>query len=109
LSRYLNAGPFKLLTFYPLEETEEPTEPDLKILNVNLIGVMYTAKLAMHYFNQQRNDIERDRCLILKSSLAGYIDIAGAPLYQTAKFGVRGLMHCLRRLDYMRVCVIAPW
>ncbi len=70
---------------------------------------MYTAKLAMHYFNQQRHDPNYDPCLILKSSLAGYIDLSGTPLYQTAKYGVRGLMHNLRRLDYMRVCVIAPW
>jgi NAD(P)-dependent dehydrogenase (short-subunit alcohol dehydrogenase family) len=84
-------------------------EPDLKILNINLIGVMYSAKLAMHYFNQQRNDSKCDRCLILKSSLAGYIDLPGIPLYQTAKYGVRGLMHTLRRLDFVRVCVIAPW
>jgi len=70
---------------------------------------MYTAKLALHYFNKQRDDRERDRCLILKSSLAGYIDVVGVPLYQAAKYGVRGLMHNLRRLGYLRVNVIAPW
>jgi NAD(P)-dependent dehydrogenase (short-subunit alcohol dehydrogenase family) len=64
----------------------------------------------MHYFAKQRiDDPDGDRCLILKSSLAGYIDIVGIPLYQSAKYAVRGLMHNLRRLDYMRVNVIAPW
>jgi NAD(P)-dependent dehydrogenase (short-subunit alcohol dehydrogenase family) len=70
---------------------------------------MYTAKLALHYFYKQRDDQKRDRCLILKSSLAGYIDLVGIPLYQAAKYGVRGLMHNLRRLDYLRVNLIAPW
>lgn len=59
------------------------------MIHVNLIGVIYTTKLAVHYFNQQRS---RDNCLILKSSLAGYIDSVSIPLYQTTKYGVRGMM-----------------
>jgi NAD(P)-dependent dehydrogenase (short-subunit alcohol dehydrogenase family) len=93
-----------------IDESDDPLEPDFKILDVNLKGVLYTAKLAMHYFHhQQRDQPDRDRCLILKSSLAGYIDLVGVPLYQSAKYAVRGLMHNLRRLDYLRVNVIAPW
>ncbi|OCL02802.1 NAD(P)-binding protein [Glonium stellatum] len=100
------AGPDPL--FQP-DEGDEPKEPDLKIININFIGVVYTTKLAMHYFIRQPDDSSRDRCLILKSSLAGYMDISGSPSYQSAKFGVRGLMCNLRHAGRFRVNVVAPW
>lgn len=90
----------------------EPVQPDLKILNVDLIGVMYTAKLALHYLPRQPEGPSRDRCLIMTASLAGYLDLPGAPQYNSAKWGVRGLMGCLRRTmpgQAMRVNIIAPW
>lgn len=91
-------------------EGDEPVEPDLKIININLIGVSYTAKLAIHYL--ARNKEGSDRCLIMTSSLAGYLDLPGSPQYNAAKFGVRGLMRALRRTGSatnMRVNIIAPW
>jgi NADP-dependent 3-hydroxy acid dehydrogenase YdfG len=88
------------------DETDEPAEPDLRIVNINFMGVLYTTKLALHYFTKGPS---RDKCLILKSSLAGYLDITGAPLYNSSKFAVRGLMCNLRRSGYCRVNVIAPW
>lgn len=91
------------------DDSDEPKEPNLKIININLIGVVYTSKLAMHYFGKQADHADRDKCLILKSSLAGYLDLLGAPQYNVSKFGVRGLMCNLRRLDRMRVNLIAPW
>ena len=90
------------------DDGDEPTEPDLSIIEVNLHGVLYTSKLAMHYFNKQPIGTDRDRCLIITASLAGYLDPAQAPLYQTSKFGVRGLMCNLRRTDRLRVNIIAP-
>lgn len=61
----------------------------------------------MHYFNKQ--DTSRDRCLIIKGSLASYLDLPGGPEYQSSKFGVRGLMCCLRLSGRMRVNLLAPW
>jgi NAD(P)-dependent dehydrogenase (short-subunit alcohol dehydrogenase family) len=90
------------------DEEDEPTEPDLSIIDVNLCGVLYTSKLAMHYFSKQPISTDRDRCLIITASLAGYLDPDQAPLYQTSKFGVRGLMCNLRRTDRLRVNLIAP-
>lgn len=94
--------------------TDEPVEPDLNILQTNLVGFMYTAKLALHYFARQQpaSAGERDRCLIMTSSLAGYADHNGAPQYSAAKFGTRGMMRSLRRMlpkQDARVNVIAPW
>ncbi|KAF2095937.1 NAD(P)-binding protein [Rhizodiscina lignyota] len=102
-----NAGISGSDPIFQLEDTDEPTEPNLKIIQVDFIGVVYTAKLAMHYFNKQ--DPSRDRCLILKSSLAGFLDLPGATSYQSSKFAVRGLMCNLRRAGRCRVNLVAPW
>ena len=88
-----------------LESADEPIEPDLKIININFIAVTYTAKLALHYFAKSNSS---DRCLILKSSMAGYLDGIGNPSYQCSKFAVRGLMCNLRRSDLCRVNLISP-
>jgi NADP-dependent 3-hydroxy acid dehydrogenase YdfG len=90
------------------DEGDEPVEPDLSIVNINFIGVLYTAKLAMHYFNKQPVEPGRDRCLIMTASLAGYLDARGSTLYQTSKFAVRALMCNLRRTNRLRANVIAP-
>ncbi|WEW61726.1 hypothetical protein PRK78_007220 [Emydomyces testavorans] len=89
-----------------------PPKPDTSIIDINLIGLLYTAKLATHYFRRQQDDNTRDRCLILKSSLGGYLDQAGSPFYCASKFAVRGLMRSLRRtswLESIRVNLVAPW
>jgi short-subunit dehydrogenase len=89
------------------DDSDEPVKPGLSMVQVNYIGVIYTTKLAMHYFNKQ--DISRDRCLIIKGSLASYLDLPGGAEYQSSKFGVRGLMCCLRNSKRMRVNLLAPW
>ena len=92
---------------YAAEDTDEPTEPALKTVKINYIGVLYTSKLAMHYFNKEEES--RDRCLIIKGSLASYLDLPGGVEYQSSKFGVRGLMCCLRTTGRVRVNLLAPW
>lgn len=91
-------------------QDDEPIEPDLSILQTNLTGVMYTAKLAIHYCS--RNGEGNDRVLIMTSSLAGYLDQPGSPQYCSSKWGVRGMMRSMRRTMPpmgMRVNIIAPW
>lgn len=92
--------------FMTTEDTDEPAEPDFRILNIGLIGTAYTTKLALHYFGKSEAS---DKCLILKASIAGYFDLPGGISYQTVKFGVRGLMRSLRHTGLCRVNVIAPW
>lgn len=90
----------------------EPRKPDLSILEINLVGFTYTAKLALHYFPRQAEGADRDRCLLMTASLAGYIDLPGAPQYQASKHGTKGLMRSLRRTmpaQGGRVNIIAPW
>ncbi|KAM0413235.1 hypothetical protein ACHAPD_008330 [Fusarium lateritium] len=95
---------------------KEPQKPDLQIIDVNLKGTLYTAKLAMHYFVSQNGTEpqkdQEDTCLILISSGAGFVDVPRGPEYSSTKWAVRGIMHALRRTAFYyssRVNVIAPW
>ena len=81
-------------------------------MDINLTGLLYTVKLAMHYFRRQPIDGSRDRCLILKCSVAGYVDLPGSIQYNVSKYGVRGVMRGLRRTSWkesIRVNLVAPW
>lgn len=97
------------------DDKDEPAEPRLNILNVNLTGVLYTTKLALFYFRKQHaaNKGEPlDQNLILQGSLAGYLDLPGAPQYSASKYGLRGIMKDLRRTEHahnIRVNYIGPW
>jgi len=87
-------------------------KPNLTTMDINLTGLLYTVKLAIHYFRRQPVEPSRDRCLILKSSLAGYVDLPGSIQYNASKFGVRGVMRSLRRTSWkesIRVNLVAPW
>ncbi|KAJ4993881.1 AdhA [Stagonosporopsis vannaccii] len=97
-------------------DDKEPTKPSLKILNVNLESVMYTAKLAFHYFIKQNGTTpspsQQDTCLVLIGSGAAFLDVPRTPQYCAAKWGMRGMMHALRRTAFYygsRVNVISPW
>lgn len=85
---------------------EEPSEPNTALLNVSLVGAMYTTRLAAWYFGRQKSV---DPCIILISSIMAYIDTQGSSVYSAAKHGVRGLMACLRRKKTIRINCIAPW
>ena len=103
-----------LTTCFPVE-VEEPEEPKLNVLNVNLVGVLYTVKLALHYFRRQNASNKGeplDQVLVLQGSLAGYLDLPGALQYASSKFALRGIMRSLRRTEHVhniRVNYIGPW
>ncbi|KAI1270135.1 short chain dehydrogenase reductase [Xylariaceae sp. FL1019] len=109
-----NAGVFgsdDMATFQ--DPSGPPEKPDLRTLEVNLMGSLYTAKLAMHYFRRHdADDPSRDRCLVIKGSLSAYLDQPGFVQYNTSKFGSRGLFRSLRRTSWtegIRVNFVAPW
>lgn len=90
----------------------DPEKPDLKILDINLYGVMYTTKLAFHYFQKHPVDDKHDRCLIVQTSVAAYMALPGSTQYQVSKYGGRGLMVCTRQktgLEGVRINTICPW
>lgn len=108
-----NAGVVGLDDLYTLQDPAgPPSKPSLRTIDINLTGTIYTTKLALHYFRRQPLTPARDRCLILKGSIASYIDNPGSPQYNIAKWGSRGLMRNLRRTAWresIRVNLVAPW
>ena len=111
-----NAGIYREVDQVFLYEEDEPVKPELSTIDVNLNSVLYTAKIAMHYFIKQNgttpSTLQEDTCLVLISSGAGIHDCLRMPQYCATKWAVRGLMHGLRRtapLYGSRVNVISPW
>ncbi|KAK6078999.1 fungal specific transcription factor domain-containing protein [Seiridium cupressi] len=108
-----NAGVFGADDLNTVQDpSQPPIKPDLRIMEINLTGAAYTANLAMHYFRRQTPNIPRDRCLIIKGSIAAYADQPGSPQYNMSKWGARGLFRNLRRIswrDNIRVNFVAPW
>lgn len=108
-----NAGISGVDSMFKLDDPQsDPEKPDLKILDINLYGVMYTTKLAFHYFQKNPMDDDHDKCLVIQASLAGYLDIPGAIQYQASKYGGRAIMICTRHhpaLPGFRVNAICPW
>ncbi|KAL1605040.1 hypothetical protein SLS60_004583, partial [Paraconiothyrium brasiliense] len=93
-----------------------PKEPELNIIDVNIRGALYTAKLAMHYFVKLNGSTpsphQVDTCLILIGSGAAFLDCPRGPQYQCSKWGMRGVTHSLRRTTSFygsRVNVLSPW
>ncbi|MCJ1400544.1 hypothetical protein MMC11_003750 [Xylographa trunciseda] len=86
--------------------------PTKAVLDVNLLGVLYFARIASVYLRQNRKEGE-DKSLTLLSSVAGFKESPGLFVYQAAKHGVLGLMRTLR--PYLpvacniRVNAICPW
>lgn len=101
------------------ERTGDPMCPDRRVSDVNYMAVLYSVRLALHYFRRQSGKDkgregggERDKCLILTGSMASYWDAVSSVQYHGSKFGVRGIMRCLRRsmpAEGGRVNLIAPW
>ena len=101
----------------------EPAPPDLKVLGVNLTGVMYTTHLALFYLprnpgsskadpNCDPTSVTRDRHLLLISSVAGLLPIPTQSLYGTSKHAVIGLFRNLRSTAFLhgiRVNMLTPY
>lgn len=95
---------------------QEPVEPNLSTIDINLKGTLYTTKLAIHYFvqanGQTPSESQEDTCLVLVGSGAAYVDVPRGPVYPATKWANRGIMHSLRRTTFYygsRVNMISPW
>ncbi|KAK4196177.1 putative dehydrogenase [Triangularia verruculosa] len=86
-------------------ESDEPREPPLKVLDVNLTGVAYTVHLGLFYLarNGTREDGQpRDRHIMLISSIAGIAPLPGQTEYTASKHAVMGLFRALRGTSWRR-------
>ena len=80
---------------------EEPTK-SLKVVEVNLKGVLYFARIASVYLRQPPRRAESnegcvDKSLTLVSSVARFREDPGLYVYTASKHGVLGLVRSLRR------------
>lgn len=98
------------------DDGQEPEEPNVETIDVNIRGTLYTAKLSAHHFIQQNGQSpsleQEDTCLVLIGSGAAFLDCPRAPQYCASKWAMRGIMHSLRRTAFYygsRVNVISPW
>ena len=97
-------------------DDQEPEEPNLSVIDVNIRGTLYTAKLAAHYFIRQNgteaSQKQEDCSLVLIGSGAAFLDCPRGPQYSASKWAARGIMHSLRRTAHFygsRVNIISPW
>ena len=100
-----------------------PSKPDLSVIDVNLIGTIYTIHLAMYYLprnpgstpanpNCNPSKMQRDRHVIIMGSMASLAPITGQALYGSSKHGVLGLFRSLRSTGFVhgiRYSFIAPY
>jgi NAD(P)-dependent dehydrogenase (short-subunit alcohol dehydrogenase family) len=91
------------------------TAPSTAVLDVNLTGTLYFARIAAVYLRQSAA-VTDDKSLLLLSSVAGFEESPGLFVYQAAKHGVLGLMRSLRKYfpgaygePGIRVNCVCPW
>jgi NAD(P)-dependent dehydrogenase (short-subunit alcohol dehydrogenase family) len=73
------------------------SEPDRRVIDVDLQAADDSVRLAIHYLRKNEKDAQGKRgSIVMTASLAGYLASAGAPLYSAAKHGVVGLMRALK-------------
>jgi NAD(P)-dependent dehydrogenase (short-subunit alcohol dehydrogenase family) len=104
-------------------DADSPPEPDFDVIQVNFIGVMYTAHLAMFYLprnpkSDKANTSTKpaantpDRHLLLVGSVASLSPLPGQVQYCASKHAVLGLFRAMRgtsSLQGVRVNMLCPY
>ncbi|KAK6522045.1 hypothetical protein TWF281_002614 [Arthrobotrys megalospora] len=100
-------------------QPEDPPEPNLTTMNVNITGVIYTSYLALQYFRAHPNlskdaypNQSHDRSLVLIGSIASLYPLTHAPFYNASKHAVLGLFRSLRQTalpDRIRINLLCPY
>ncbi|KJZ75739.1 hypothetical protein HIM_04896 [Hirsutella minnesotensis 3608] len=89
--------------------TAAPARPNTAVLDVNVVGVAYTAHLALHHLARNPSP---DRCLLLVGSFASLAPLPGQAQYTMSKHAVAGLFRSLRSTASIRhgirVNMVAP-
>jgi NAD(P)-dependent dehydrogenase (short-subunit alcohol dehydrogenase family) len=90
-----NAGISESSSFETVEiKNGVPVKPSLKTLEINLTAVIYTAHLALHYLdvNKQPGDL---KSLIFIGSMASWQAIPHGAMYSASKHAVLGMMRSI--------------
>lgn len=123
----INSGPENMDFEQPnanYAKGDDPPAPSLRVIDVNLIGVMYTTHLALWYLPRNPgsepcslisslSETSRDRRLLLIGSIASLMPIVSQSIYGAAKHGVMGLFRSLRTTAPstagVRVNILCPY
>ncbi|GAD91625.1 short chain dehydrogenase/reductase [Paecilomyces variotii No. 5] len=117
---FANAGISKeaqLIETDRAKKGEKPTKPDLMTLNVNLVGCLYSTKLAIHYISKNNaitnpaTNTASKGTIICTASNAGIYGFPVAPIYAASKSGVIGLVRGLARpleREQIQINALAP-
>lgn len=83
-----------------LESVREEPKDGARVIDVNLKGPVYFARLASVYLRQSKgeeaNSVPLDKSLTFTSSVAAFREDPGLYVYVASKHGVMGLMRVLR-------------
>ncbi|KAH8803072.1 short chain dehydrogenase/reductase-like protein [Xylogone sp. PMI_703] len=104
-------------------DADEPRPPNLKCLDVNLIGVLYTTHLALYYLPRNPGSDKaspstvpgkspRDRHILLIGSVASVFPIPAQIIYGISKHAVLGLFRQLVGSSFIhgiRVNILCPY
>lgn len=78
---------------------DQPIAPVTKAIDVNLVGEYMSTSLALHYFRLPTTSAQAaqtKKCLVLVSSMTGYIDLPYNTDYSVSKYAIRGLFRSIR-------------
>ncbi|KAH8667464.1 putative short chain dehydrogenase/reductase [Tricladium varicosporioides] len=89
---FANAGVSEFGKFLE-QEVGEPSEPNLKTLDINLVGSLYSVRLAVHYM--RKNTSKRKGSIICTGSNAGIYPFPVAPMYGISKHAIVGAVRSL--------------
>jgi NAD(P)-dependent dehydrogenase (short-subunit alcohol dehydrogenase family) len=110
-----NAGVSEIGTFDPRKEADPTklTPPNLKTLDIDLTGVLYTARIALfHWTNDKRTPAEAGlRAIVFTGSMSSFYGSDGV-MYGAAKAGILGIQKGIaapaRDLN-IRVATVCPY
>jgi len=105
---FANAGVSEIGNFLERDEGE-PVKPTLKTIDINLVGTLYTVKLAVHYM-RKKTSVEKG-LIVCTASNAGLYPFPIAPMYGTSKHGVVGTVRSLAKPvepEGIRINAICP-
>ncbi|KAH7130022.1 putative short chain dehydrogenase/reductase [Dendryphion nanum] len=103
-----NAGVSEIGNFLE-KDVGEPMKPTLKTIDINLVGALYTIKLAVHYMRKKSS--EQKGLIVCTASNAGLYPFPIAPMYGTSKHGVVGIVRSLAKPlepEGIRINAICP-
>lgn len=101
--------------FLPEHESDDTilSPPNLAEIDVNLKGLLYTARLGLHYLRKNTTSpLGYKGDIVLVSSIAGFKECEGMTTYTASKHGVIGVMRGLAlrsEKEGIRINTVCPW